>query len=77
MRWLAAALRELFGLFVDDVPFTLAILAWVAVAVLALPRLAIDPRWDAPLLGLGCALLLLLGALRAARRHWRRAAGRQ
>lgn len=42
MSWLKSAARELFGLFVDDVPFTSAILAWLGIGSLLLPRMVID-----------------------------------
>ncbi|MFQ5785644.1 MAG: hypothetical protein ACE5H8_12590 [Alphaproteobacteria bacterium] len=67
MRWLSAAARELLSLFVDDVPFTLAIVAWIAVGTLALPRLAIGAGWNAPLLFLGFAVILLVSVTSAAR----------
>ena len=67
MNWLAAALRELFSLFVDDVRFTVAIVIWIAFGTLGLPQLPVDPGWDAPLLFLGCAVILVVSAWRAAR----------
>jgi hypothetical protein len=74
MSWLKDALRELFGLFVEDVPFTLALIAWIAAAALGLPALAIDAAWDAPLLAAGCGLVLAISVFRAALRHRRRLA---
>jgi hypothetical protein len=49
------------------VRFTLAILVWIAVGTLGLSRLPLDLAWDAPLLFLGCAVILVLSAWRAAR----------
>jgi hypothetical protein len=66
MSWLTAAMRELFSLFVDDVGFTLALLAWVAIAAEGLPRTGIPQELDGPVLFLGCAAALLLTARRAA-----------
>ena len=67
MNWLNAALGELFSLFVDDVWFSVAILVWVAFGTLQLPKLPINLNWDAPILFLGCAVILLVSAWRAAR----------
>ena len=67
MNWLGAALRELFSLIVDDVWFTVAIVIWIAFGTLGLPQLPVDPGWDAPLLFLGCAVILVVSAWRAAR----------
>ena len=67
MNWLGAALCELFSLFVDDVWFTVAIVIWIAFGTLGLPQLPVDPGWDAPLLFLGCAVILVVSAWRAAR----------
>jgi hypothetical protein len=69
MAWLKTALQELFGLFVDDVPFTIAILVWLAVVSLLLPTFLSDTRWDAAVLFLGCALILVESVNRAARRR--------
>jgi hypothetical protein len=68
MSWLGAALRELFALFVDDVGFSAALLAWVLLATLLLPRLGLARGWGGPLLFAGCAAALLVSARRAARR---------
>jgi hypothetical protein len=69
MKWLTAALRERFTLFVDDVGFTLALLAWIVVAGLGLPRTGLPAALDAPLLFLGCAAVLLVTARQAAVRR--------
>lgn len=71
MSWLKTAGRELFGLFVDDVPFTVAILAWLGVAALLLPMTAVPLPWDAPILAAGCLLILIEGVRRTARRDRR------
>jgi len=67
MKWLGSALRELFSLFVDDVWFTLALVVWVTFGILGLPKLPIGSGWDAPLLFLGCAIILVVSTWRAAR----------
>ena len=67
MNWIKAAISELFSLFVDDVWFSVSILAWVAFSAFGLPTFPIDPVWNAPLIFLGCALILLISTWRAAR----------
>jgi hypothetical protein len=69
VKWIATVLAELVGLFVDDLGFTLAILAWVALGTLLLPRLGSADVWAAPLLFLGCAAILVESVRRAARRR--------
>lgn len=71
MSWLRSATRELFGLFVDDVPFSGAILAWLGIGSLLLPRLVIDAIWDAPILFVGCTMILVESVRRSAIRHRR------
>lgn len=75
MNWVRVAWREMFALFVDDAAYSAAIVAWVAVTGvggLLVPR---DAGWIAPGFFLGCALILVTGACRAARRQ--RAASRR
>ena len=69
MKWIATVLSELVGLFVDDLGFTLTILAWIALSALLLPRLGLAAAWGAPLLFLGCAAILVENVRRAARRR--------
>ena len=69
MKWIAMVLSELVGLFVDDLSFTVTILAWIALGALLLPRLGLAAAWGAPLLFLGCAAILIENVRRAARRR--------
>ena len=69
MRWLNSILREIFGLFVDDGSFAIAILIWLALAVLLLPRIAPPARWSGPALFAGLALILIESVLRYARQN--------
>ncbi len=69
MRWLKSIAREVFGLFVDDGIFAVAILAWLALAVVVLPRVAPAARWSGPALFAGLALILIESALRFSRRR--------
>ncbi|HER26119.1 MAG TPA: hypothetical protein ENI69_03320 [Rhodospirillales bacterium] len=67
MGWINAAIGQLFSLFVDDVWFSLGIIAWIAFGTLQLPKLPVGPGWDAPLIFLGCAVILVFSTWRTAR----------
>jgi hypothetical protein len=68
MAFLAAVLKELFGLFVDDGSLALALLAWVALcALLAATGLA-PPALLGPLLFVGLAVVMIENVLRRARK---------
>jgi hypothetical protein len=66
MKWLRAVVREILGLFVDDGSFAIAILAWLALCWLVLPRL--PSGMGGLLLVLGLALILVESVLRRARK---------
>ena len=65
MRWLKSIAREVIGLFVEDGSFALAIVAWLVVALLVLPRVAAG--WAGPLLFVGLAAILAQSVLRFCR----------
>lgn len=67
MRWLKTIVRELFGLFVDDGSFALAIIVWLGAAWLILPRLATGTAWTGVVLFAGLVLILAESALRRVR----------
>ncbi len=67
MRWLGTAWSEFIGLFVDDGSFALAILVWLLVAWLALPRLPLPPPWPPVILFAGLAAILVESAVRRSR----------
>jgi len=67
MKWLVSAAREIFGLFVEDLGFTLCILAWVALAGLLLRGLPVADPWRAAIFLAGCLALLVENVVRAAR----------
>ena len=70
MRWLKAIAREVWGLFVDDGSFALAILVWVALAVaMARVRPGESESWTGPALFCGPALILIESVLRFARKR--------
>jgi hypothetical protein len=67
MKWLNNIFREIFGLFVDDGSFALAILIWLAVVRWATPRLNIPSGIAGILLFAGLALILAESATRYSR----------
>jgi hypothetical protein len=69
MRWLKTISSEIFGLFVDDGSFALAILVWLALVWFVLPRLAMPMAWGGIVLFAGLVLILLESAMRRARRE--------
>jgi membrane protein implicated in regulation of membrane protease activity len=65
--WIRKIVQEVFGLFVDDGSFAMAILAWLGVAGFVLPRM----RIAAPvgiLLFAGLVLILVESVARFSRR---------
>lgn len=67
MPWLRSILTEIWGLFVDDGSFALAILIWLAVCWLVLPRFGVPPQAEGPILFAGLAIVLVESAFRRAR----------
>ena len=67
MSWARSSLRELLGLFVEDPFFAGAIILWLAVDGLLLPRLGLDAHSIPLILVLGCAAILFASTARAAR----------
>ncbi len=68
MRWMRTIADEVFGLFVDDGSFALAILAWLLLVWLAVSRLGGGAGWAAAGLFLGLAAILVESVARRARR---------
>ncbi len=66
MNVIATALREVYGLFVEDGSYALAIVGWLLVAALALPHIGTG-RWHAPILLVGLLLILCENVLRSAK----------
>ena len=75
MHWLKKILAELLGLFVDDISFALAIIAWLGVIWWGLPRLKLPAVWNGVILFAGLATILAESALRKARRSRSRSPG--
>ena len=68
MKLILTALQEVYGLFVDDGWYAVAILVWVAASALLLPRLPVPREWLAPAVFLGLCALLIVEVGRVARR---------
>jgi hypothetical protein len=68
MRWIRTVLAELYGLFVDDGSFAVAILVWLGLCWLLLPRIGVPPGAMGPVLFVGLAAILVESAARRARR---------
>ncbi|HEY7861520.1 MAG: hypothetical protein ACHQRL_02430 [Gemmatimonadales bacterium] len=62
------AVKELWGLFVEDATLTIGTLVCVALAAFVLPRVGIPTHWRAPALFIAVALMLLENVYRASRR---------
>jgi hypothetical protein len=67
MTWLRTIWHEFIGLFVDDGSFAAAILIWLGVAWLVLPRLDTSGTWSGIALFLGLVLILFESVLRRVR----------
>jgi hypothetical protein len=67
MAWLKTAWSEFFGLFVDDGSFAVAILLWLAVAGLILPRIGLPAALPPAILFAGLVVILVESATRRAR----------
>jgi hypothetical protein len=68
MRWLKAAIGEIYGLFVDDGHFALAIVVWLLLVWLAVGLLPALAAWGGIAFFLGLAAILLVNARQSARR---------
>lgn len=60
------AIKEVYGLFVEDGSYAVAIVVWLLVAGLALPYVG-AAGWRAPLLLAGLLVILCENVLRSAR----------
>lgn len=69
MKWIKTVLREIFGLFVDDAVFALAILLWLGLMRWMTSRLSLSPTSMAILFFAGLALILIESTARYARRR--------
>jgi hypothetical protein len=68
MHWIRTTLQEIFGLFVDDASFALAIVAWLVFLLTLAHKTRTPAVWQGPILFMGLALILIESVLRAARK---------
>ena len=68
MGWIKTILTEVYGLFVDDGSFAVAILAWLGLFALLAHYSGLSPRLGGAVLFAGLVAILLESALRRARR---------
>jgi membrane protein implicated in regulation of membrane protease activity len=69
MRLIRTVVREVFGLFVDDVSFASLIIIWMGLVKILSSRTASANRWYGIILFLGLALILIESAVRFSRKH--------
>ncbi len=67
MQWLKTTLNEIYGLFVDDVTFALAIVGWLVTVAVFSRFVHGAANWSALLLAAGLLGLLVESATRHAR----------
>ena len=67
MQWFRTIFHEIFGLFVEDGSFAIAIIVWLGIVWLLLPRLAVFSRGNGLILFAGLACVLVESTLRYAR----------
>jgi hypothetical protein len=67
MTWIKTIWAEFIGLFVDDGSLAVAVLVWLAVCWLILPRLGLPSVWPPVLLFVGLVLILVESAVRRTR----------
>ncbi|WP_454872133.1 hypothetical protein [Paraburkholderia xenovorans] len=68
MKWIKPVWNELIGLFVDDGSLALAVIVWVVVAALLLPRIGIADSLRGAILFVGFGGILAESVVRRARR---------
>jgi hypothetical protein len=68
VRWLKVSIAEIFGLFVEDGAFALAIIIWLGALWLVLPYLKVPAALGAIILFLGLASILVESARRRSKR---------
>jgi hypothetical protein len=68
MKYIAKILTELWGLFVEDGSYTLAILFWVGLVGLSRSWIPSVGAWDGPILFIGLALIILENVARSAKK---------
>jgi hypothetical protein len=69
MNWLKNIFYEIFGLFVDDVSFALAIFLWLLLVKVLTPHLSAPSGWTGVILFIGLALILAESTTRYAKQR--------
>jgi hypothetical protein len=67
MQWPKTLAAELFGLFVDDGNFAVAIIVWLGVTWFLAEHVLARSQWTGAVLFVGLALILLESTLRRSR----------
>jgi hypothetical protein len=67
VHWIRSILREVFGLFVDDGRFAVAILVWLGVVRLVLSHLTIMQNIKGIILFVGLGIILIESTIRFSR----------
>ncbi len=68
MNVIATALKEVYGLFVEDGSYAVGILVWLLVVGFVFPHVPALGYWRAPLLFAGLLVLLVENVVRTARK---------
>jgi hypothetical protein len=68
MNAFLTAVREVWGLFVEDATFTLGIIVCLIAASYVLPHVPVPTSWRGPLFFLMLAIVLIENVVRSARR---------
>jgi hypothetical protein len=68
MRWMKVIMAEMFGLFVDDGAFAVAIFIWLVLAGPLFPYIDVPPWTKGPILFAGLAAIFVESAARRARK---------
>ena len=68
MKALVTALQEVYGLFVEDGSYAVAIMVWLAAAGSVFPHIPGGAVWRGPVLFAGMAAIMLESVVRAARK---------
>ena len=71
MNWLRTIVHEVFGLFVDDGSFAIAIVLWLVILKLLVLYTNLATRWSGFLLFVGLAAILAESAFRSSQRPTR------
>jgi hypothetical protein len=67
MRWMKTIVQGLFGLFIDDGSFALAIVVWIGVLWFLAGRMLYSATWSGGVLFAGLGLILLASTIRRSR----------